>query len=773
MDRRSNPLLRLFVAVSVLTASGAAAPGLLAQGYTKVSDVIYATVPTGPTTTRDLKLDLYLPNVATSPRPAVVWIHGGAWVTGSKANPTAEFLAGAGYVVASIEYRFSHEALWPAQIHDCKGAVRWLRKHAATYVIDADRIGAWGVSSGAHLAAMLGVLGDVGAVRIGGVAIDLEGTAGGNPGESSRVQAVVDWYGPSEFLPMDAVPSVREHDAIDSPETLLIGVTIGDAPVLISTAEPTTFLSRDDAPMMIVHGTADLQAPFITSARLFRRGGGGFGLDHRFAAVPDGGHGGPGFDTNQARLFLDEHLMSAPANVVSVVAVGGGLVEGGGATAGFRVTRTGSTAAPLTVRIDLAGDAVELVDYATVGDLVRLPSGTASVVTLLTPLNDADVEGDEVVRLSLSPSPEYRIDQDLASATVLLQDDESSVGKPEVTVGASDPAGKEGAADDARFTLTRTGPTTQSLTVRYRLRGTATPGDDYADPGVVTSIPVGAATFDVPIMVQDDAQYEFSESVILELLPTADYVRGAARSADARIRDDDLPTSGSLVNVLVDDPDVIEGPGDTGSFLLTRTLPIAQPLLVNLAVGGTATPGQDHAPLPTGVTFPAGAPFLRVFVTPIDDGLTEGDESVSLAVLPGAGYSPGLHLERTIVLRDDDVPLTPAPSVVLEVDALRLGAPFVASVVGPLPGRPWALLVSGHRGYFAAPGLAQPFLLGPQSLLTLGTGVLDAGGSATLGFLVPELTPLVGLEVFLQAAVQDAGGGLDLSVRAERTVLAP
>ena len=168
-------------------------------------DIEYARTPEEP-----LLLDLYRPEMSTmQPKPLVVWIHGGAWRAGSKTNPgEAVRFVDEGYVVASIGYRLSRTARFPAQAHDVKAAIRWLRANAQRYEINPDKIGVWGASAGGHLVALLGTSGDV---------AELEGNLG-NPGVSSRVQAVVDYFGPTNFLRMDAAGSTIVHDGSDSPK---------------------------------------------------------------------------------------------------------------------------------------------------------------------------------------------------------------------------------------------------------------------------------------------------------------------------------------------------------------------------------------------------------------------------------------------------------------------------------------------------------------------------------------------------------------------------
>ena len=210
------------------------------------------------------KLDIYLPN-GTGPFPLIVHVHGGAFKFGDKAGGPSEdavgvFLA-SGYAVASLNYRLSGEAKAPAQIQDVKAAVRWLRAHAAEYKLDPNRFVAWGESAGGNLVAMLGTS--------GGVA-DLEGAELGNASVSSRVQVVVDWFGPTDFLQMDAQfaketqcgKSAQSHNDADSPESELVGGAIQTRSDLVRTlTNPITYVSPDDPPFLIQHGTKDCLVP--------------------------------------------------------------------------------------------------------------------------------------------------------------------------------------------------------------------------------------------------------------------------------------------------------------------------------------------------------------------------------------------------------------------------------------------------------------------------------------------------------------------------------
>jgi acetyl esterase/lipase len=213
------------------------------------------------------KLDLYFPD-DTGPFPMVMMVHGGAFMFGDKADPIStagtDALLKHGFAVANLNYRLSGEARAPAQIQDVKTAIRWLRAHAKEYNLDPEKFGAWGASAGANLVALLGT-------AIGIPA--LEGAELGNPEVSSRVQAVVDWFGPIDFLQMDSQfsgkPASQTHDASDSPESLLIGAPIQAHPDLVKMVNPITYISPKASPFLIQHGTEDNTVPMQQSQLLY------------------------------------------------------------------------------------------------------------------------------------------------------------------------------------------------------------------------------------------------------------------------------------------------------------------------------------------------------------------------------------------------------------------------------------------------------------------------------------------------------------------------
>jgi len=205
-------------------------------------------------------LDLYIPAGVTEPTALVIHIHGGAFMMGSKGpgeQPSFVTFYNNGYICADINYRLSGDTLWPAQIHDCKAAVRFLKVHAAQYHIDTCKIGVIGESAGGNLVSMLGTT--------GGVA-ELEGLHLGSANATSRVQAVVDLFGPINFLTMDAealeLGFVINTNSPNSPESRLMGAPVQTIPELVTLANPTTYISADDAAFFISAGDVDHNIPY-------------------------------------------------------------------------------------------------------------------------------------------------------------------------------------------------------------------------------------------------------------------------------------------------------------------------------------------------------------------------------------------------------------------------------------------------------------------------------------------------------------------------------
>jgi acetyl esterase/lipase len=208
-----------------------------------------------------LLLDIARPDpLPAEPMPAVVWVHGGGWRAGDKHVDSSQSIGldfvRDGFTCLSINYRLSDEALYPAQIHDVKAAIRWLRAHAADLGLDPDRIGVWGHSAGAHLVSLLGTSGDNPA---------LEG-ASGSPGVSSRVQAVVAISPPSDFR---AIPADWPYEEPLVATTKLVGGRLEEHADLVRLANPITFIGPDAPPFLIIHGEDDEVVPIIQAEMLY------------------------------------------------------------------------------------------------------------------------------------------------------------------------------------------------------------------------------------------------------------------------------------------------------------------------------------------------------------------------------------------------------------------------------------------------------------------------------------------------------------------------
>jgi len=257
-------------------------------------------------------LDLHLPPDATGPVPTVIWIHGGGWAGGSRTDDAqARRLVCRGYAVASIDYRLSGTAEFPAQIHDVKAAIRFLRANAATYGLDASRFATFGSSAGGHLASL--------AATSGGVA-DLEDLSQGNADMSSTVQAGIAWFGPTDLSLMDTqllAQSCPAADAIHgeatSAESRLVGCAVGDAAcaAAVARANPVTYVGASTPPLYLLHGTEDCTVPMAQSA-LLKTAMNSAGRCATLRSVVGAGHGGPEWQTeppqSAAADFLDTVL---------------------------------------------------------------------------------------------------------------------------------------------------------------------------------------------------------------------------------------------------------------------------------------------------------------------------------------------------------------------------------------------------------------------------------------------------------------------------------
>jgi acetyl esterase/lipase len=313
LPRLLGCLLGSFITATAFAADAPATPKPATKvpaGVRAVTDAEYVAGG-GPAQS----LDLFLPEKQSDkPLPMVVWIHGGGWKAGNRYNPPGLDLVKNGYAVASIEYRFSNVAVFPAQIQDCQAAIRWLRANAKQYNLDASRIGVWGASAGGHLVALLDVTGGK----------KLFPAIGGNEDQSDKVQAVVDIFGPTDFHNVMAQAAAQETKSVikwntpDDPYSLLIGVKLGEDEAKEQAVSPLHYVSADAAPILIVHGTTDALVPLAQSQSFYdalKKAG----VDTTLQVMPGSGHGGPAYSLPAVsaleKAFFDKHLKGTDVKI--------------------------------------------------------------------------------------------------------------------------------------------------------------------------------------------------------------------------------------------------------------------------------------------------------------------------------------------------------------------------------------------------------------------------------------------------------------------------
>jgi acetyl esterase/lipase len=267
-----------------------------------LTNIAYAT------TSDAQQLDLYVPE-GTGPFPVVVAIHGGGFFSGDKdmvPGNTGKALLQAGYAIASINYRLSGEATFPAAVLDAKAAVRFLRANAATYNLNPDKIAAFGQSAGGNIASMLGTTGDV---------AEFDDPSLGNASVSSRVQAVINWFGPTDFAQMDAqakaqgcAASDQTHSKADSFESRYLGTAVSGAAELVKQANPISYISKDDPAFLVQKGDQDCTVP-IESTKMLADALSAAGLDVRYDLLEGVGHG-DGYGTTAPVFESDSNIQT-------------------------------------------------------------------------------------------------------------------------------------------------------------------------------------------------------------------------------------------------------------------------------------------------------------------------------------------------------------------------------------------------------------------------------------------------------------------------------
>jgi len=333
---------------------------------------------------------------------------------------------------------------------------------------------------------------------------------------------------------------------------------------------------------------------------------------------------------------------------ISIAATDATAGEQGADTGTFTLTRSGSLAAPMTVNFTVSGTATSNVDYISLGSSITIPAEVATATLTVQPLNNTVAESNETITITLSTSTLYGLTAPTV-ATVTIVDDDPAL----VTIVATDANATEPGTDTGLFTVTRVGNTDSALNVSYGISGTATNEIDIQALSGIVTIPAGSTTGLIPISVLNDGVAEPKETVVATLIAGAGYTLGAANTATVTITDDE-----QWVTVAVSDNTATEANATTGSFTITRAGVTGTPLIVNYTLTGTASNGVDYTNLNASTTIFAGQTSAIITVTPINDTLYEGNESVELTLAPGAGYTVGTTNTGTINLIDNDVVAT-------------------------------------------------------------------------------------------------------------------
>jgi Ca2+-binding RTX toxin-like protein len=425
-------------------------------------------------------------------------------------------------------------------------------------------------------------------------------------------------------------------------------------------------------------------------------------------------------------------ITNVDVTVVTLAVAPASVLENGATNLVYTFTRTGTTTAPLTVNYTVGGSATLGTDYTGIAatpltKTVTIGANSATATVTVTPTGDTTVEADETVALSLAAGTGYALGTTTPVVGTITNDD-----LPVVTLAVAPASVTEDGATNLVYTFTRTGPTTNALTVNYTVDGTATNGTDYATIGTSVTFAAGSATATVTVNPTADTTVEVDETVALSLAAGAAYTVGTATAVVGTITNDDLP----VITLAVDPASVTEDGVADLIYTFTRSGLTTNALTVNYTVGGTATNGTDYATIGTSVTFAAGSATATVTVNPTTDTTVEADETVALTLAAGAAYTVGTATAVVGTITNDDLPVVTlavaAPAAVAEDGATNLAYTFTRT--GPTTN---ALTV--NVGFGGSANFGTDY----TALGSVGTTISFAAGASTAQLAIDPIADTV------------------------------
>jgi hypothetical protein len=361
---------------------------------------------------------------------------------------------------------------------------------------------------------------------------------------------------------------------------------------------------------------------------------------------------------NQATVTIVDNNTN-PLPIVAVTSTNQPYAVEGGANGAFVFTRTGPTNNPLPISYSVGGTAAAGVRYVALTGSVTIPAGQTSVSLPVAAIDDNQVEGEQTVILSLTDNQAYRVAYP-SSATVTIQDNDQRV-----WIDASAFYASKYGPVPGEFTFSRFGTTNSAVTIYFTISGTASNGLDYAAIANSVVIPPGSLTTTLPILPLHNGIVEGPVTVVLTLQSNAAYQLGSPTKATVTI-DDDMP----MLRIFAVVPNVLEGSGSNGVFRLVRTGDPKYDFTAYLGVGGTATYGVDYPPFPTNVYFTCGVTSIDLLITPTNDLVVEGDETVTAALLPAPAYTILSPSNAVVTINDAGTNQTPVVTITSPVNGI-------------------------------------------------------------------------------------------------------